>query len=89
MRPSSVVALEGARNRASSSSGSSVPPRRLRRSKDVRLPAIDVCVGIPASDGGYRGLGNELVASRLFLRASSRLRPRGLDLTRTRSVETG
>jgi hypothetical protein len=87
IRPTSVVALEGARNReSSSSSGSSVPPRRLRSNKEVRRPAIEDCVGVPASEGAYRGLGNVLVARRLLLRCSSRLRALGLALTLTRSV---
>jgi len=52
IRPISVVALEGARNReSSSSSGSSVAPRRLRSSKEVRLPPTELCVGVPTSEG--------------------------------------
>lgn len=81
-----MFALEGARNRgSSSSSGSSVPARRVRRNIDVLLP---VCVGVPDSDGAYRGLGRILVARRLLRRASSRLKALGLDLARLKSVVT-
>lgn len=81
-RATSVIALEGAR-KVSSSSGSSVPVRRLLRNIDVLRP---VCEGVPTSDGAYRGVGKVPVASKLLRRASSRLRARGLDLTRLRSV---
>lgn len=85
--PISVTALDGVRNRgSSSSSGSSVPARLLRRSNEGLSPATDDCVVVPASKGAYRELGNELVARRLLLRASSRLRVLGLDLTRARSL---
>jgi hypothetical protein len=83
-RTTSVVALDGAR-KVSSSSGSSVPVRRVLRNNDVLRP---VCVGVPNSDGAYRGVGRVLVASKLLRRASSRLRALGLDLTRLRSVFT-
>jgi hypothetical protein len=41
------------------------------------------------SDGVYLGLGSELVARRLLLRASSRLKALGLALIRVRSALTG
>lgn len=91
MRPISVAAREGARNRDSSSSSasrSSVAARRLRSRSEVRRPAMELCVGVPISEGVYLGLGSELVFSRLLLLASSRLRALGLALTLARSVET-
>ena len=79
VRVISVAALEGARKRVcSSSSASSVPARRFRSRIDVRRPAIVDCVGVDISEGVYRGDGNELVANRLLLRASRRLKARGL-----------
>jgi hypothetical protein len=35
-------------------------------------------VGVDTSEGAYRGDGSELVANRLLLRASRRLKARGL-----------
>lgn len=82
----SVVALEGALKRASSSSsGSSVPRRVLRSIKEVRRVAIELCVGVLLSEV-YRGDGMVFPVSRLLLRASSRLSALGLDLALIRSV---
>jgi len=50
IRPTSVVALDGERNRVSSSSGSSVAARRVLRNRDVLRPA-EGFVGVPTSDG--------------------------------------
>lgn len=83
IRPISVVALDGALNRASSSSsGSSVPRRVLLRSREVRRFVIELCVGVLLSADVYRGGGRVLPVRRLLLRSSSRLRALGLDLIR-------
>lgn len=51
VRPISVAARDGVRKRASSSSGSSVPARRLRSKTDVLRPAMVDCVGVETSEG--------------------------------------
>ena len=84
-KPTSVAALDGARNRASSS-GSSVAARRLRPSSDVRRFGADACVGVSNSPGELRGLVPLLRAIRLLRRASSRLSAREEDAGRVRSA---